>query len=49
MKHKFAIIGAGWISNFYYDAYKRLSGSVELAGCTGNSSKDGLARLRAKK
>lgn len=45
MKHTIAIVGAGWISDFYHQAYERLRDSFTLAGCVGNPSPEGRARL----
>ncbi len=48
MATKIAFVGAGWIADFYKEAQARLSGQVELAGCCGNPSAEGRARLKAK-
>ncbi len=48
MKHKIAIVGAGWISDFYFQAYERLRDSFTLAGCVGNPSPEGQARLKKR-
>jgi Predicted dehydrogenases and related proteins len=46
MKHRVAFVGAGWIADWYYQAYQRLHDSFELVGCCGNPSAEGQRRLR---
>lgn len=48
MKHRLAVVGAGWIADFYRAAQQRLSVSVEIAGCCGNPSAEGRVRLKHK-
>jgi len=43
-----AIAGAGWIADFYYEAYQNLSDRFTLVGCSGNPSAEGRKRLAAK-
>ena len=43
-----AIAGAGWIADFYYGAYQKLSDRFELLGCSGNPSESGQKRLGDK-
>jgi len=43
-----AFAGAGWIADFYYEAYKNLTDRFNLIGCSGNPSADGQNRLASK-
>ena len=48
MKVNFAISGAGWIADFYYNAYSQLKNNFDLKGCAGNPSEEGHRRLSGK-
>ena len=43
-----AIAGAGWIADFYFDAYKHITDRFKLVGCCGNPSPEGRRRLAEK-
>ncbi len=48
MSINLAISGAGWISDWYYKAYQKLTEDFELKGCCGNPSPEGIKRLSDK-
>ena len=48
MNHTMAFIGAGWIGDFYHQAYQMLRDRFTLAGCSGNPSEEGRRRLLSK-
>jgi predicted dehydrogenase len=47
-KATLGIIGAGWIGDWYFDAYSRCTDRFHLVGAAGNPSPEGFARLEKK-
>jgi predicted dehydrogenase len=48
MKIPFALVGAGWIADFYVKALADLDDTFTLVGCSGNPSQAGRERLEKK-